>query len=232
MFQPDVVLRAGDRYPSITKTFTVDGVAVNLTGGSVVFRMAPVAGGALVVDQPATIVTPLAGEVRYDWVSGDTSLTPGFYFGRFEATLSGRVLTAPNDGWLIVHVTGVDEVGWSYSGDPSLRDLDWVRFNIGDTDPTQPILSDAEIESLLVEEGSKWWAAAVACEMGAATFTAKAVASKSVGDLSISYEYGARADSWTQRGKRLAIRAARHTGVAPAIADADARLTAGRFDNA
>jgi hypothetical protein len=235
VFTPDAVLRSGDRTPSVAKTITVGGTVVDLTGGTVKFQMAPASGGALAVDAAAVIVAPLEGTVRYDWAAGDASLAPGFYLGRFVVTLAGKTLTAPNDGWLVVHVTGVDSVDWSYSGDPEARPLDWVRFAIGDTDATKPVLSDAEITSLLTSEGSKWWAAVLGCEMGAATFTSRAIASKSVGDLSISYDNAQRAREWSERGARLAVLAARKTGVAPINTSGGSenrRLTSGQFDNA
>lgn len=44
--------------------------------------------------------------------------------------------------------------GFSYSGDPSLSDLDAVRFTIGDTNSADPQLADTEITFLLAREGS------------------------------------------------------------------------------
>lgn len=41
---------------------------------------------------------------------------------------------------------------WSYSGNPANSNGDAVRFNIGDTDPTRPILQDEEIAYLIAEE--------------------------------------------------------------------------------
>lgn len=43
---------------------------------------------------------------------------------------------------------------WNYSGDPSDSQLDEVRFLIGDTDTTDQLLQDAEINYLLTTEGS------------------------------------------------------------------------------
>ena len=47
---------------------------------------------------------------------------------------------------------------WSYIGDLSM-DLDWIRFTIGDTDPNDAFMTDAEIQSLLDLKGSKEQAA-------------------------------------------------------------------------
>lgn len=231
MFLPDVVLRAGNRQPSVTKTFTVDGVAVNLTAATVRFRLTAISGGAFIVDQPATIVNATAGTVAYDWQAADASIAMGFYFGRFEATLAQGILTAPNDGWMVVHVTGLGSVGWSYSGDPSARDIDWVRFITGDTDETSAsTLSDAEITALLTEEGDKWPAAVAACEIRASQFSQKSVMSKSVGDLSIAYDYGRSAEKMLDLAARLQSRATRHTKAAPIMATMTPRITSGQFD--
>jgi hypothetical protein len=54
-------------------------------------------------------------------------------------------------------------MGWNYSGNPASSQTDRVRFYIGDTDPTDPILQDEEITFLLSEEGSPLKAAQGAC---------------------------------------------------------------------
>lgn len=43
---------------------------------------------------------------------------------------------------------------WSYSGDPSSSQRDAVRFRVGDTDPNEPIFTDAELDHLVLAEGS------------------------------------------------------------------------------
>ena len=43
---------------------------------------------------------------------------------------------------------------WTYSGDPSSSDKDAVRFLIGDTDSTDPIMQDEEIVWLLSQHGT------------------------------------------------------------------------------
>lgn len=40
---------------------------------------------------------------------------------------------------------------WSYSGNPSESDLDYIRFAIADTDEEQPLLQNEEIETLQKE---------------------------------------------------------------------------------
>ena len=43
---------------------------------------------------------------------------------------------------------------WSYSGNPQDSQRDAVRFLISDTDPKDPLLTDAEIDYLIEQEGS------------------------------------------------------------------------------
>ena len=40
-------------------------------------------------------------------------------------------------------------MSWTYSGDPSVSDLDKYRFMIGDTIQTQPIMQDEEIQYII-----------------------------------------------------------------------------------
>lgn len=63
---------------------------------------------------------------------------------------------------------------FSYSGDPSASDLDEVRFHLQDTDSTDPLLTDEEIEFVIdawVDNvGTNVWAAAICAETIAAKF--------------------------------------------------------------
>lgn len=45
-------------------------------------------------------------------------------------------------------------MSWSYSGDPASNEIDRIRFIIGDTHITEPILQDEEIQYLITEYGS------------------------------------------------------------------------------
>jgi hypothetical protein len=40
-------------------------------------------------------------------------------------------------------------MAFSYSGDPTKSELDLIRFTVGDTDASDPILQDAEIDYIL-----------------------------------------------------------------------------------
>lgn len=63
---------------------------------------------------------------------------------------------------------------WSWSGDPSASDLDEVRFHLQDTDETDQLLSDEEINFTIDRwtdvVGTNVWAAAMCAETLAARF--------------------------------------------------------------
>jgi hypothetical protein len=62
---------------------------------------------------------------------------------------------------------------FSYSGQPGGSDVDTVRFLVGDTDPTEPLLSDEEITwlaTIWVGKGSYYYTAAMAAKAIAAKF--------------------------------------------------------------
>lgn len=71
------------------------GAPIDLNGASVRFHMRR-AGGPIVVDAAATIVTAGAGLVRYVWTASNTS-TAGSYQAEFEVTYGdGSIETFPN----------------------------------------------------------------------------------------------------------------------------------------
>lgn len=79
--------------PLVTDTIrNPDGSAKDLTGATVRFRMRPAHAATLTVDQPATIVTPLAGTVSYQTAALDTS-TPGLYAAWWLVTIGGLPVT-------------------------------------------------------------------------------------------------------------------------------------------
>ena len=80
---------------------------------------------------------------------------------------------------------------WSYSGDPSQNDLNMVRFLIGDTDASDPQLSNEEITSAITVKGTANAAAIFCANALAARYTR--MVDKSLGDLSISYSQRAQA---------------------------------------
>ncbi len=74
---------------------------------------------------------------------------------------------------------------WTYSGDPSLSDVDAIRFLIGDTDSSDQLLQNEEINYLLsLGGGSPEYAAFLGAESIAAKFSR--LADSKVGELSKS----------------------------------------------
>lgn len=99
---------------------------------------------------------------------------------------------------------------WSYGGDPANSSTDRVRFLCGDTDTTNQQVSNEEISFLLSEFNSdSYLAAAGACEAMASKSATKADYSRSVGDLSLSTQYGAHATTLLKRAESLRNQAAR-----------------------
>ena len=91
----------GDRKPSVLATLKYsDGTTVDLTGCTAKFHMKK--GATVKVNASATIISPPTnGQVRYDWIIGDTDVTleaDGYvlYEAEFEITFAdGKVMTFP-----------------------------------------------------------------------------------------------------------------------------------------
>lgn len=83
-----IVHPTGNRSPSVTDTITVNDAPFDLTGSTVKFQMRAVDSSTLKVDAAATIVTPAAGTVRYDWAAADVN-TADYYVAWWHVTLPG-----------------------------------------------------------------------------------------------------------------------------------------------
>jgi hypothetical protein len=84
----DLNLVAGDTAPSLFGTLTdpATGEPFNLTDATVRFQMRLLTAGRWTVDSDAEVVgDPTAGDVRYDWIDGDTD-TAGEYEARWQIT--------------------------------------------------------------------------------------------------------------------------------------------------
>jgi hypothetical protein len=81
-------------------------------------------------------------------------------------------------------------MSWTYSGDPSNSNKDAIRFKIGDTLSTDPILQDEEINYLVSQTSSLDDAAYNACVSIVAKFSR--LADKTVGKVKIMYSQRAK----------------------------------------
>lgn len=73
---------------------------------------------------------------------------------------------------------------WTYAGNPAASNTAAVRFEIGDTDSNDQLITDEEIAYLLTQNGTVSLAAVAACEAIAAKFSR--MVDKAVGDLRLS----------------------------------------------
>jgi hypothetical protein len=215
----DVTIKRGDRLPTLARQFLTDGAATNLTGATVVFNMWNASSGTQVITDGACTVTAAAtGNVEYAWTATDATLDAGFYLASFTATFTSptRALTAPNNGMISIQIVAATASAWSYTGDPAARAIDKVRFLLGDTDSNNPLVMDAEISFLLAQwNNDAYIAAAQACNSLAAKFASKSDYSRSVGDLSISTQYGQQADRYASLGAQLRAQAATNAPPSP-----------------
>jgi len=92
---------------------------------------------------------------------------------------------------------------WKYSGDPSANPKDAVRFIIGDTMESDPLLTDEEITYLLnIYNGAPMNASIRGCEMIMAKFSR--LADETAGQVKVSYsqkakQYATMRDALTMR---------------------------------
>ena len=100
---------------------------------------------------------------------------------------------------------------FTYSGDPSTSTRNYVRFLLNDTDSTDALFSDEELNYVITEWGGDAYnAARELAEIPIARFSRLAdSSSKSVGDISVSESYSAKvthykelANSFLQRQMR------------------------------
>lgn len=92
---------------------------------------------------------------------------------------------------------------FTYSGDPSTSTRNYVRFLLNDTDSTDALFSDEELNYVISEWNSDAYEAARECaEILIARFAREAdSSSKSVGDISVSESYSQK----IQHYKELAL---------------------------
>lgn len=98
---------------------------------------------------------------------------------------------------------------WSYSGDPSASHKDAVRFAIGDTEPKQMVLTDAEILYALQAEGSVAMASITCAESAMARFVLMVSEQNTEDKKTKNREYQQRVDNYAKLIKQLKARRAR-----------------------
>lgn len=76
-------------------------------------------------------------------------------------------------------------MAWTYSGDPTSSQRDATRFIIGDTDESDQLLQDAEIDYMILTHGTARLVASECCLAIAAKFAR--LMSRSIGGLSADF---------------------------------------------
>ena len=115
-------------------------------------------------------------------------------------------------------------MAFTYSTDPSVSDVDKVRFALQDTDIDDPLLSDAEIQFAIDTSDGVDAAAATCAKAIAFKFARKA--NMALGSLRI--DYSSRADLYSRLAAQLS------KGIAPKlteISEPNDKLTRGLMDN-
>lgn len=96
------LIKRGDTAPWMAATLLVGVATVDLTGASVFFVMKGGPCATTVIRKPAVIVN-VAGQVRYEWATGDTSVA-GHYRGEFEIVLGSQRITHPSIGFIPITI--------------------------------------------------------------------------------------------------------------------------------
>jgi hypothetical protein len=104
-----IVIFKGNTSPSLTDTIKVNGAAFDLTGSTVKLQMrleTAAAADPLKIDTAATIVSAVAGTVRYDWVAGDVN-TAAQYVAWWRVTLPSTKVQDSDEFQVIVRDHGL-----------------------------------------------------------------------------------------------------------------------------
>jgi hypothetical protein len=106
---------------------------------------------------------------------------------------------------------------FTYSGDPSTSTRNYVRFLINDTDSTDALFSDEELNYVITEWGGDAYNSARECaEILIARFSRLAdSSSKSVGDISVSESYTSKVTHYKELAESLLRRQMRKSPPRP-----------------
>lgn len=108
-------------------------------------------------------------------------------------------------------------MAWTYSEDPGSSTRDEVRFLIQDTDSSEPLLTDEELDYLIGVWTDGYAAAVAAVSALIAQASRQVEESKRVGDLSLTVKTGARVQQWTALLDRLQKERQRVQGGSPRV---------------
>lgn len=99
-----VRIKSGDTALEFTDTLTVDGVADDLTGSTVLFLMKRIRSPGTAYSLSASLVTAASGTVSYvPGVGFPTDV--GSYKQEWQVTYSnGKILTFPNDDYNVIEI--------------------------------------------------------------------------------------------------------------------------------
>lgn len=108
---------------------------------------------------------------------------------------------------------------FTYSGDPSTSTRNYVRFLISDTDSTDALFSDEELNYVISEWNNDAYKAARECaEILIARFSREADStSKSVGDISVSESYSSKITHYKELAESLIRRQMRKSPPRPFV---------------
>lgn len=114
MPDPDFSIKAGDTVSRLQATLeNSGGTAVDIQSATVLFKLAAISGGTLLMNGTATNLQVGAGttdgsigKVAYSWGTADTNnLGPGLFNAEWEvAFASGAVQTFPNSGYFTIAI--------------------------------------------------------------------------------------------------------------------------------
>lgn len=110
---------------------------------------------------------------------------------------------------------------------------DEIRFLLGDTRPSAPIsMSDAELVYLLARAGNNdvYLAASQAARRMGSRYRKSAAKSKSVGNLSLSFDYNAAADGYNLLADELAEGGGDSAPIGAIYSSSPLMFTQGQFD--
>ena len=98
------VIKQNDTLPNLeAQLMDCEGNPINLDLCGVDFHMKAL-DGEIKVDRPVTIIDIENGEIKVEWLEGETDTT-GTFKCEFEVNMpDGKILTVPNDGYFLISI--------------------------------------------------------------------------------------------------------------------------------